>query len=176
MDSAFFAMAALLVTATWLDFKNQTIPNWLTFGGTIVGLAFNAANTDLPYNGIAWSLSGMIVGLSVFLPFYVMKITGAGDVKLLAMVGTFLGPLGVLWAAVLTVIAGGILGVIWIVYKVGPSSLFYKMVGSVATSQVNKVTGEIGTTLDTEIAQVMKSKMPYGCAIAVGAISSYLKF
>lgn len=54
-------------------------------------------------------LVGGIVGLLVFMPLYVVSAMGAGDIKLMAVVGTFLGVKGVLLSALFTALAGGLL-------------------------------------------------------------------
>ena len=49
------------------------------------------------------------VGLGLLLPMYAMKALGAGDVKLMAMVGAFLGPRPVVFAVLCSLLAGGVL-------------------------------------------------------------------
>ena len=55
---------------------------------------------------------GCVIGLVLMLPGHVLGATGAGDVKLMAAVGTLLGPLVVVNAVLFTAIAGGVLAVI----------------------------------------------------------------
>ena len=55
------------------------------------------------------SIVGLLVGLGVFMPFYLLRVLGAGDVKLLAMVGAWLGATNVAWVALWTMAAGGVL-------------------------------------------------------------------
>ena len=43
-------------------------------------------------SGLGWSLVGTIVGLALLLPLYAIGGMGAGDVKLLAGVGAWVGP------------------------------------------------------------------------------------
>ena len=59
--------------------------------------------------GFLWSLGGAAAGLLILLPVYAIGGVGAGDVKLLAAAGSFLGPAGTLIAAVATLGAGGVL-------------------------------------------------------------------
>lgn len=54
---------------------------------------------------------GALVGLAVMLPLYALGMMGAGDVKLFAAAGAWLGPAGVFAAAVYTALAGGVLAV-----------------------------------------------------------------
>jgi len=52
---------------------------------------------------------GTIVGLVLLLPAYAIGGMGAGDVKLMAMVGAFLGPVSALGAVLTTLVVGGVL-------------------------------------------------------------------
>ncbi len=64
-------------------------------------------------------LAGGIIGLMVFLPLYAKAAMGAGDIKLMAIVGTFLGVKGVLISALLTALAGGVLALWFFLARAG---------------------------------------------------------
>lgn len=107
----------LLSLAVWHDVRARRIPNRLVFAGALIGLALN---TFLPAGagfftdssgalGFLNSLGGVAIGLATLLPLYALGAMGAGDVKLMAMVGAFLGPKAVLGAAILTLLSGGLL-------------------------------------------------------------------
>jgi prepilin peptidase CpaA len=57
----------------------------------------------------ASSMMGLLLGLLLMLPGYFFGATGAGDVKLMAAVGTVLGLERIVQAFLLTAIAGGVL-------------------------------------------------------------------
>ena len=61
--------------------------------------------------GRADAVTGGGVGLAIFMPFYMLRILGAGDVKLLAVVGLYVGYPGVLRVALFSGLAGGLLAV-----------------------------------------------------------------
>ena len=181
MEYLFLSMLGLLAAAIWFDFKVQKIPNWLTFGGSFIGTLINSTwvTRDFTVFGaetgsVVWSLLGLIIGLSLFMPIYALGKMGAGDVKLLGMVGSFLGPYGVLLAGLYSVIAGGVLAVCWITYQVGLQSLFSKLMGKSVIASANKAPAD--TDESHTISQTLKSKMPYGFAIAAGAVISFVKF
>jgi prepilin peptidase CpaA len=102
------AILLALVAAVW-DLKSRRIPNVLTFGGALAAVIVNAYVGGL--SGGAWSVVGWIVGVAFFLPFFALGGMGAGDVKLLAALGAWLGPGPVVWVALFSMIAGGVLGV-----------------------------------------------------------------
>ncbi len=168
-------MLLLVLAATWIDFRTHKIPNWLTIGGSLIGaLAGVLGGSEAIHDqGILWSISGICVGMGVFLPIYAIGKMGAGDVKLMGMVGSFLGPVGVFWASAYAIIAGGLLAMCWVVYCIGARSLLFKLVGSYAAHQAGKVNGSGTGALDSDVSGVLKAKMPYGCAIAVGAVFAY---
>jgi hypothetical protein len=60
--------------------------------------------------GLAASAAGVVVGFLILIPLYALGGMGAGDVKLLAAAGSFLGPWGALLAGIFTLLAGGALG------------------------------------------------------------------
>jgi prepilin peptidase CpaA len=81
------------------------VPNALTFGAAVLGFLF--AGVAEGGHGLGQSLVGWLIGLALFLPLFVVGGLGAGDVKLLAAFGAWLGPGGVLWAALWGSLAGG---------------------------------------------------------------------
>jgi prepilin peptidase CpaA len=110
VDMMIPATAILIaVIACMFDLQTRRIPNALTFSGALSGLLFHwlTAGPD----GAMFAAGGWVVGLALFLPFFALRGMGGGDVKLLAALGAWLGPEQVVWLAIYTGIAGGVLGV-----------------------------------------------------------------
>ena len=105
--------AAVLVfagTACVTDLRDGRIPNVLTFGAILLAIVVHAA---LPQgNGLAHVGFGLMVGLAVFFPFFALGGMGAGDVKLMAAIGAWLGPALALLTALHGAIAGGVLAIV----------------------------------------------------------------
>jgi prepilin peptidase CpaA len=112
-DRIVWAAVAVGVAATITDLRNRRVPNVLTFGAAAVGLLVHATFEGAA--GAGWSAAGWLAGLALFLPLFVLGGMGAGDVKLLAALGAWLGPGEVLWVALYAAIAGGVmaLAVAW---------------------------------------------------------------
>jgi prepilin peptidase CpaA len=96
---------AVAVIAAVCDLKTRRIPNILTFGAPLLALAVNGYLAG--WQAVGLSILGWVVGLILFFPFYALGGLGAGDVKLLAALGAFVGPVAAVWLALFTSIAGG---------------------------------------------------------------------
>jgi len=101
-------LLCLVVQAAASDLAWRRIPNVLVLAGLLLALALH---WRLGGGGalLGQGLAGAGVGLLLFLPMYVLGGMAAGDVKLLAMAGSFVGPWQALQLAVLSAMAGGAL-------------------------------------------------------------------
>ncbi|NOT25177.1 MAG: hypothetical protein HOP16_03645 [Acidobacteria bacterium] len=108
---ALATMVALVVgfVACVTDLQSRRIPNVLTLGAA--GAAFAVHATTGGVSGMAMSLGGWLLGVALFLPFFALGGMGAGDVKLLAAIGAWLGPRDVAWVAIYGSMAGGVMAV-----------------------------------------------------------------
>ena len=106
------AVIVLLVAsvACITDIRSRRIPNVLTFGAALAAIAFHTYGTG--WAGLQTAGLGWLAGAALFLPMFLLGGMGAGDVKLLAALGAWLGPRDTLWLAVYSCIAGGILGIV----------------------------------------------------------------
>ena len=161
-------MFSLVLLATLTDFRQRRIPNWLTLSGFLAGIAFNGL--EMGASGIGSACLGAAIGLLLLLPVYAFGKMGGGDVKLMAMVGAFLGPEGVIWAALFTTIAGGVLALFWILYEVGIRSSLYRAIGTFAIIQLPG-----REVFNVPENSPLKSKMPYAIAIAAGSLMAVWK-
>jgi prepilin peptidase CpaA len=101
---------AIGAVACVTDLRQARIPNTLTFGAAAAGLAFHLlAPQGL---GFAFAGAGMLAGLLVFFPFFALGAMGAGDVKLMAALGVWVGWQPALNVALYGALAGGVLAVV----------------------------------------------------------------
>jgi prepilin peptidase CpaA len=120
MDLSGWAITTLtvgLVIAVFSDLSVHKIPNALTVGMVIVALTLHTWFGQ--WEGLMFSLAGLLAGLLCFLPLYAFAAMGAGDVKLLTAVGAVLGAKMVFIAALMTVITGGILALAYVAARGG---------------------------------------------------------
>jgi len=101
------AVSICSLTAAVIDLRTRRVPNGLTGAAAAIGVAMALTRTGRV--GIVGAVLGAVVGLTLMLPGYLWGATGGGDVKLLAAVGTFLGPDRVLIAFFGMAIGGGLL-------------------------------------------------------------------
>jgi prepilin peptidase CpaA len=159
---------ALLLAAAVIDLRIYKIPNWLTLGGMAFALVYSLF---VPFSrdlGITWAMGGLLLGFFVMLPMYAMGVMGAGDVKLMAMVGAFLGLTDTLFALIFAMIAGGVAAVL--------VALLRKSMWRMVRNVKNVVQAATYATLGGMKPQVYLDssqsvgKLPYGVSICAGTV------
>jgi len=90
--------------------RTRRIPNALTFGAALAALAY--AGVHGGWSGLGTAAAGWFAGAALFFPFFALGGMGAGDVKLLAGLGAWLGPVDSLWVAMFAAMTGGVLGLV----------------------------------------------------------------
>ena len=150
----------LLVLASFSDYVTYKIPNWLTFGGMLFALTYNAAVpfSSTPNHAFLWAAGGLLIGLGTMLPLYAMKIMGAGDVKLMAMIGAFLGISDTLYVILFSFVIGSL------------AALGFSIANQAITKMLTNMTNinqmfVLTTNLEEEQSI---GKLPYGICISLG--------
>jgi leader peptidase (prepilin peptidase)/N-methyltransferase len=112
----YFAFVSALVVITFIDLDHKIIPDVISLPGIAIGFA---CSLFLPYPGYLSSIVGILAGggilLTIALGYYVLTGSegmGGGDVKLLAMIGAFLGWKGVLVTLLIGSFTGALIGVV----------------------------------------------------------------
>jgi len=158
-------LAGLLALAVWRDLASFRIPNRVVFGGMAAAFCVHSLHSGV--DGALFSLAGLAVGLGMLLPLYLVRAAGAGDAKLLAMVGAFLGPTDAVAAAIASFAAGMILALIAMarpaVFATVGRNLRLMLWGACA-----RLAGAQGPRFDSQ-AQTA-ARLPYSVAIAAGTL------
>jgi len=157
-------LAGLLCAATAIDLRTFRLPNWLTVGGALAGLVWSL----LP-GGVSplHALGGLGLGLVALLPLWLLRVMGAGDVKLMAMVGAFLGAPEVLMAVLLSFIAGGVVALGFAVWRRATGQMLVNVRDAVF---MNAMAIAAGQRLDFASTPSI-GKFPYGVAITAGTLA-----
>jgi len=160
-------VTAMLLLATASDVRQRRIPNLLTFGGALCGIALQSL-----FNGVdgLWAgLGGWAVGLAFLLPGFFFGFTGAGDAKLMAASGTFLGPVTAFHAAAASITAGALLAVAYLLWVpaarsgAGPWNRYRGML------QCLLVTGR-PSYVPPAPDEIASRRFPYALAITAGTL------
>lgn len=138
---ATLVLVGLLLAATVTDVRRRKVYNWTTYPGVLLALIANGAMTvwgadlESPRNdwlgmvGIGESLGGcagcgfIMLACYAFFPGGV----GGGDVKLLAMIGAFLGPWRGLEVLLWTFVLGACAAIVLLVWRAGALRLLTRM-------------------------------------------------
>ena len=160
-----FVLFTLLTAAVAIDLKSHRIPNLLLWPALSLGLMLHM--TSGGSDGLIVATVGLAIGLAMLLPLYSIGGMGAGDVKLLGIVGCFLGPWGAVVAGMSTMIAGAVIGIAVIawrciapVFDIGEAQLLGPLETGERTTLVARSSGHRG-----EVTYI-----PYAPAIAAGTI------
>jgi prepilin peptidase CpaA len=167
-DARTGGLMLLLVIAAVCDYRTQRIPNALIACGAIFGVIYTTVVPPVVHGTALFPLSGLLMGLLLFLPLYLLRAMGAGDVKLLAMIGTFLGPLETFYAALASMIVGGVLSILWVLVRGRMLRLLQNLVAFFQFGLLSAVAGSPSGLRITPDASA--GKLPYGVAISIGTI------
>ncbi len=106
----FVIAATICLGACAEDLRRRRIPNWLTLGGAVAAVVFGFATGGVLSGGLA--VAGWAAGALLLFPVFALGGMGAGDVKLVAALGAWLGPVSALWIVLYAAVAGGVLAII----------------------------------------------------------------
>ncbi len=164
---AWWPTVVVLGVATFTDLRSRRIPNWLVLPFLAAGILVSVWTQG--WHGLGQSLAGALLGLAIYGVLFWMGGMGAGDVKLAAAIGAWIGPQQLIFALVLTGMVGGVMVFCW--------ALFGGFLKELFTGAGNLAFGwnESGGLRDPEmvISNPMKRKMPYAPAIAIGTLISF---
>lgn len=179
MAAGLVPLIGFLLVAAWSDARSHRIPNRLVFFGTALAVLLHIL---LPSGygflfivpgglGLLGALKGFAIGLVAMLPLYLMRALGAGDVKLMAMVGAFLGPDDILPAVVGAYLVGGLLSMA-LALRAGVALQMFRNVGYMVRMTVLKL--PLPGVLVIEPPPQSVGSVPFGVAIALGSILSFV--
>lgn len=157
--------------AAWCDVRERRVPNAVTMGGLLLGLALAGIMAGLA--GLAAAAVGAALGLLVGLPVFLLGGLGGGDVKLLAAVGAFLGPGRLPLALLAIALTGGIMAAVEVVRRgaVRQTVLnLWAIVMSIGPGSFGRWrTRGAGGALTVDAASAVT--IPYAVAIAIGSVA-----
>jgi prepilin peptidase CpaA len=148
----------LLIAAwiSWSDLRTRKIPNYLTLGAALAGLLYNLAISGL--SGLTSGILGLFLGFGFLVLPYILGGMGAGDVKALAALGAWLGPVGTICLFCYMAIAGGVMSLGVLIWK---GLLWQKLLDVVLCRD----------KLSALLPAKKTPGIPYGVAMALGMLA-----
>jgi Flp pilus assembly protein protease CpaA len=116
----FLLLTGLLGWASYTEVKEKRVPNELSFSAMAVGLLLGLAGGGL--DGLKLAFWGLTAGGGPLLLVYLFglslrkRLLGGGDVKLMAAIGAFVGPVGALWSLYYGIWIAGLTALLLVIY------------------------------------------------------------
>ncbi|WP_156290351.1 A24 family peptidase [Oceanobacillus salinisoli] len=156
----------VLAISVVTDLRSRKIYNKVIFPSLL--LAFLLHGIFDGWSGLLSSFLGFLTGLGILLIPYLMGGMGAGDVKLLALVGAIKGASFVFMASIYMALIGGLIGVIILLFRKG----FFHRIKSIIFS-ISSIRYGIKVPLGLD-KEALQTTYPYGVAIAGGAVMAFM--
>jgi prepilin peptidase CpaA len=150
---------ALLVASIW-DIRSRRIPNMLVLPFALLGIAYTAVLLS-PSVGVPRALLGLALGLGLWIPFYALRMLGAGDVKLFAAASCWLAHGQIVGAALASALAGGVLSLVGLVIAHGLGLTTFRIAHMARHPKM------LATPLPVPAG---RKTLPYGLAMTVGLL------
>jgi len=153
------ALALLVSVAGAWDWRTRRIPNWLTVTGALAGIALNSPPS---------AAKGFGVALLVYVPLYLLRAVGGGDLKLMAAMGLLTGPDVWLVLFVLSSVLGGIVALAMVVAK-GRVRQTFSNIGHILRS-APRLEPPHSQRPELDIGESAAITLPRGTVIAVSTL------
>jgi len=157
-----FAAIVVSLAACLTDLRWRRIPNVLTLGSAAAALLVHGAMGGTA--GLGRAAAGWAVGLVLFLPIFALRGIGGGDVKLLAALGAWIGPMPAVWLALWTALAGGVFAVVVAGMRGYTGQAARNVWGMLSYWRVMGLQPHPGVTLESSPGP----RLPYSLPIAAG--------
>jgi len=162
---AWWPTLIVLCVATFTDLRTRRIPNWLVVPFLALGIVVSTWLHG--WHGLGQSFAGIGLGILLYGFLFWIGGMGAGDVKLAAAIGAWIGPNQLFFALVVTAMAGGIMALGWAAFGGWLKELFN------GASDLTFGFGNAAVRQEMALANPAKRKMPYEPAIAIGTLISF---
>ena len=160
-------LLAIVLVAAIYDLRFRRIPNWLNLSGVVLGLGINTLL--FAGDGLTGAVLGMACSLTVYVPLYLIRGMGAGDVKLMAAVGAIAGPWNWFGIFVATALLGGVVSLVFVALKRRLHQTCFNVGVIVSELCQFRLPSKSNSQLDVRDPHAVG--MPHGTLIAVGAVA-----
>jgi len=157
----------LVLVAAIFDFRFRRIPNWLNLSGVVLGFGLNVLFFHA--HGALAATEGMLLATAVYLPLYLLRGMGAGDVKLMAAVGALAGPANWFVIFVATALVGGAAAAVYACLKGRFTETCCNVVFLI--KDLVQLRAPHRTNPQMDFRNPASLRMPHGVLIALGSIA-----
>ena len=166
--SALVSVVPLLLIIAYNDVRYRRIPNPYVLAILVCGFGLNATFGGV--NGVVSSIGGLALAFGLMFLMHLVGAMGAGDVKLFGAVGAVIGLHLVLPTFVVVVLTGGVLAIVFSIYSGTMQTTMWRvlniLIGIMPGARIPRY----------EIPADRRLTIPYGVAITVGSVMSFLYF
>ena len=159
-------LIAVVAVAAFYDIRYRRIPNWLVVAGLLLGIGLNSFLFE--WQGLVFALKGLGFAFLIYFPLYLLRGMGAGDVKLMAAVGSIVGWRDWLGIFILTALLGGVVAIALLLSRKrlgkGLSNVGYLLVELLSFRPPYARSEELDVTSGKSM------KLPHGVVIAWGCL------
>jgi prepilin peptidase CpaA len=160
-------LLALVLCAAVYDVRYRRIPNWISLAGVLTGLALNTFLYPT-WPGLFFSLKGLGLGFGVYFALYAVRAMGAGDVKLMAAVGSLVGWQNWFGIFLITAVVGGFMALILVVARKRFQKTFWNVGFIISEMRSGRPAYLSKEELDVRHPKALG--LPHGAVIAVGTL------
>ena len=155
-----------ILLASWIDYSQQRVPNWLNLALIVVG--FGVQGAFFGWSGMVVGFWGLCTGFGLLIIPWMMHGMGAGDVKLMAAIGVWIGPTLTFYSFALGALVGGAAAVVMILAS-GRLHMAYVNLTTIMTKCSSRQTlfSEMGSAKSFGATSQL---LPYGVPLTAGTL------
>jgi prepilin peptidase CpaA len=162
-----WTLAVVTAIAAATDLHSRIIPNWLVVAGLALGFGLNGYLYG--WAGLWAAFLGFALALGLYVPLYLLRAMGGGDVKLMAAIGALAGPKDWFTIFVLASLLGGMFAIGLLFLRNSMGTTFHN-IRHIITNLV-RMRAPFATNPDLDISSPKAITMPHGVAIAAGTFA-----
>lgn len=160
------ALLLVVAIAGVYDLRYRRIPNWSVLAGLALGIGLNSFLYE--WTGLRTSLLGMGLAFLIYFPLYILRGMGAGDVKLMAAIGSIVGAANWLGIFLITAILGGVAAIALLLLRHQLQRVFANV--GFLLQQLLSFRAPYAAREELDITSPKSIKLPHGVVIAWGSV------
>ena len=155
-----------VVLASWIDWRYRKVPNWLNLSLIVAGFAVQVVFHG--WSGLLAGFLGMLLGFGLLIIPWLMHAMGAGDVKLMAAIGVWLGPRLTFWSFCVGAILAGAIAVVMIILGKRIWNAYMNL-GLIMT-KLNSFKRAFSDFGSVQMLKSTSQLLPYGVPLSIGTL------